>query len=170
MKLGEMLNNCFSNIPDQIAWRMSTDNGDYEIVNFPEYMTRFIPGGVVYLTDYEVKDWNFDIRNCRLYVDLCEEEKSYSAVEDTQEDFEEEEDKDNWVIKVKLSNEAGSTTFTKTYMNTASKRVVDYYNQMINQINIGCVFVKFPDDHDCEQDVAMASSQIVYIIIKKSKE
>lgn len=167
MKLREMLDNCFSNMPDQIAWRMATDDGSYETLNYPNYMTKMFPTcNPLYLTDYEVKWWNFDIRNCRLYVDIVgEEENGEEEVEE-----EEEEDKDNWVIKAKLSNEAGSTTWTKTYTNTAFKRVLGYYNQMIDQLNDGCAFVGFPDDHDNKKDIAMASSQIMYIIIERSKD
>lgn len=169
MKLREMLENCFSFNPDQIAWRMEADNGDYEIVNFPEYMTRFVPGGVIYITDCEIKNWRWDVRNCRLYVDLGEEEKPSFAVTNTQKDSEKEEEKGkgNWAIKAKLSEEAGLTTWTKTYKNTSFNRVFGYYNQMIDQLNSGCAFVRFPDNRDCEQDIAMASSQIIYIIIER---
>lgn len=165
MKLREMLDNCFSNMPDQISWRMATDNCDYETLNYPNYMTKIFPTRTpFYLTDYEVKEWNFDIRNCRLYIDIVGEE------EKEEEEKAEEEDKDNWVIKVKLSEEAGSTTWTKTYTNTAFNRVRGYYNQMIDQLNGRCAFVGFPDDHDSKQDVVMASSQIMYIIIERAKE
>ena len=94
MKLREMLDNCFSNMPDQIAWRMATSDGGYDIVDYPEYMTMFVPGEVVYLMDYEVKEWIFYIRDCRLFVDLYKEEKSPSVVEDTQENHEEEEEEE----------------------------------------------------------------------------
>ena len=172
MKLREMLENCFSNKPDQIAWRMVTSDGGYDIVDYPEYMTMFVPGEVVYLMDYEVKEWIFYIRDCRLFVDLYKEEKSSSAVEDKQEDSEEEDDDDkgDWVIKAKLSNEAGSTTWTKIYKNTSFNRVVGYYNQILDQLNSGRAFVVFPDNGDYKKDIAMASSQIMYIIIDRSKE
>ena len=177
MKLREMLEKCFSNKPDQIACRMSTSDGGYDIVDFPEYMTMFVPGEVVYLMDCEVKEWVFYIRDCRLFVDLCKEEKSSSAVEEEQEDpeddedddEEEDEDDDDWDIKVKLSEEAGSTTWTQTYMNTSFNRVLGYYNTMIDNLNNGCAFIRFPGDGDGEKDVAMASSQIMYIVIERSK-
>lgn len=176
MKLREMLENCFSNKPDQIAWRMATGDGGYEVVDFPEYMTKFIPNGVVYLTDCEIKDWSWDVRNCRLYVDLYEQGKPSPVVEDKQEDPEEEDDNDkgDWVIKAKLSEETGSTTWTKTYKNTAFNRVYGYYNKMIDQLNNGCAFVRFPDNQrasfDNKQDIAMASSQIMFIIIERAKK
>lgn len=164
MKLREMLDNCFSGMPDQIAWRMETDNGNYEILNYPNYMTKMFPSHTpFYLTDYEVKNWSWDVRNCRLYVDIVGEE------EDVEEEKEEEK-KGNWAIKAKLSEEAGLTTWTKTYKDTAFNRVVGYYNEMIDQLNSGCAFVRFPDDRDYEQDIAMASSQIIYIIIERAKE
>ena len=174
MKLREMLEDNFLNKPDQIAWRRPTSDEEYHIVNFPEYTTMFVPGEVVYLMDYEVKEWAFDIRNCRLYVDLCKEEESSSAVEDEQEDPEEEDDEDDddegdWDIKVKLSEEAGSTTWTQTYMNVSFNRALGYYNTMIDKLNNGCAFVRFPGNGDGENDVAMASSQIMYIVIERSK-
>ena len=168
MKLREMLENCFSNKPDQIAWRMATDDGDYEILDYPNYMTKMFPTCTpFYLTDYEVTEWSFDIRNCRLYVDIVGDE------EDVEKEAE-EEDKDNWDIKVQLSDKSGSTTWTKTYKNTAFNRVVGYYNTMIDQLNNGRAFVRFPDNQrasfDNKQDIAMASSQIMFIIIERAKK
>lgn len=167
MKLREMLDNCFSNMPDQIAWRMATGDGDYETLNYPDYMTKMFPTlTTLYLTDYEVKEWSFDIRNCRLYVDIIGDEE---AVDDVVEE-EDDDDEGDWDIKVKLLSDASeSTSWTKTYRNTSFNRVVGYYNTMIDQLNNGRAFVRFPDNSDPKKDIAMASSQISYIIIERSK-